>query len=39
MAGRKASVDPSRIINAVLHFKNRVVEEKNGEKSKYIICY
>jgi len=34
MVGRKPLVDPLRIINAVLHFKNSVIEENNGEKSK-----
>jgi len=34
MVGRKPSVDPLRIINAVLHYKNSVIEENGSEKSK-----
>lgn len=34
MVGRKPSVDPLRIINAVLYYKNSVIEENNGVKSK-----
>jgi hypothetical protein len=34
MAGRKPAVDPSRIINAVLQFKDRVIDINASNKSK-----
>jgi len=37
LSGRKPSVPPAAVIDAVLQFKNRVVHiDMNGEKSKYL---
>lgn len=37
MVGRKTSVSPAAVMDAVLKFKDRVVHiDLNGEKSKYL---
>jgi hypothetical protein len=35
MAGRKPAFDPSRIINAILHFKDRVIDLNGSKKNNY----
>jgi len=38
MGGRKPAVAPSKVIDAIVHFKNRVIyTDVNGEISEYII--
>lgn len=40
MSGRKPSVPPAAVMDAVLQFKNRVVHiDINGEKSKSITTF
>jgi len=34
MAGRKAVIPSHQIVEAVLQFKDRIITEVNGEKSK-----
>lgn len=38
MVGRKPNVNPTDCVNAVLMFKERVVAENEGEKSKCLLC-
>lgn len=35
MKGRKPAIDPSKIVAAVVKFKDRVVKEINGKKGKF----
>jgi len=39
MGGRKPAVAPSKVIDAIVHFKNKVIctDVCNGEISEYII--
>jgi hypothetical protein len=37
MAGRKPGADPQKISEAILKFKQRVIELRNNEKSKYVF--
>lgn len=39
MVGRKCSVEPAEIIAAVLRFKDRVIDENQGMKSKSYIIF
>jgi len=34
MGGRKPVISPDEVINIILNFKERVITEVNGEKSK-----
>jgi len=34
MAGRKAVIPSQQIVDAFFHFKDRIITEVNGEKSK-----
>lgn len=34
MRGRKASVPPEKIVQTVLRFRDRVIQEMNGVRSK-----
>lgn len=37
MKGRKSAVSPDQILQAIMNFKQSVIIENNGIKSKYIL--
>lgn len=39
MKGRKPAIHPDEVVEAVLQFKDRIVIEDKGEKSKWIISF